>query len=76
MSNVESLDGQTFLSYLVDSFINVFQLQVYISVSFPKRTVQWGGVRGSGGWGLEVSVGSHLGGATCRGLVSLPCSYF
>ena len=27
MSNVESLDNQTFLFYLVDSFINVFQLQ-------------------------------------------------
>ena len=52
MSNVESLDGQTFLSYLVDSFINVFQLQVYISVSFPKRTVQWGGGGGPGVRGL------------------------
>ena len=40
MSNVESLDDQTFLSYLVDSFINFFQLQVFISVSFLKRTVQ------------------------------------
>ena len=27
MSNVESLDNQTFLSYLVDSFIQVFELQ-------------------------------------------------
>ena len=75
MSNVESLDNQTFLSYMVDSFIDVFQLQDFHLFSvflfhFPKEYGR--GVQG--GCGLEVSTGSHLGGATCRGLVGLPCS--
>ena len=36
----------------------------FISVSFPKE-YDWGG--GGGCWGLEVTVGSNLGGATCKG---------
>ena len=54
MSNVESLDNQTFLSYLVYSFINVFQLQdfhlfLYFCFISQKNTV--GGFRhlGPGG---------------------------
>ena len=77
MSNVESLDNQTFLSYLVYSFINVFQLQdfhlfLYFCFISQKNFYAVEGFRGAGG--LEVSIGSHLGRATCRGLVSLPCS--
>ena len=42
MSNAISLDNQTFLSYLVDSFMNFFQLQksfigFVISLSFSKQ---------------------------------------
>ena len=54
MSNVESLDNQTFLSYLADSFINIFQLQdfhlfLYFCFISQKNTV--GGFRhlGPGG---------------------------
>ena len=53
-----SLDNQTFLSWLVDSFINFFQLQnfrLFLYFSFIS----------SGGWDLEVTVfweGQTVGG--------------
>ena len=37
----------------------------FISVSFPKEYNR--GVQGAGTWGLEVTVGSNLRGATCKG---------
>ena len=58
MANAMSLDNQTFLSWLVDSFINFFQLQnfrLFLYFSFIS----------SGGWDLEVTVfweGQTVGG--------------
>ena len=48
MSNVESLDNQTFLFYLVDSFINVFQLQdfhLFLYFCFISQKNSIGGFR-------------------------------
>ena len=64
MSNATSLDNQTFLSWLVDSFINFFQLQNFISQTIRYKEGQragGGGVRGLGSRGDSL-----LEGATCR----------
>lgn len=53
----------------MDSFINFFLAPrfscFFISVSFAKEYNR--GVQGAGAWGLEVTVGSNLRGATCKG---------
>ena len=54
---------------------NFFQLQDFhrlLYFCFISQKNMAKGAGGSGGWGLEMTVESHLGGATCRGLVSLP----
>lgn len=71
-----SLDNQTFLSWLVDSFVNFFQLQnfrLFLYFSFVSSRIWWGwGAGGSGGWGLEVTVfweGQTVGGSVDPGTV-------
>ena len=75
MSNVESLDNQTFLSYLVDSFIDVFQLQdfhlfLYFCFISQKNMVE--GFRGAVVW--RCPQGVIWEGQPVGGLVGLPCS--
>ena len=48
------MDNQTFLSYLVDSFINFFQLQgfhLFLYFSFISQRIRWGSGKGGGGGG-------------------------
>ena len=69
MSNAISLDNQTFLSSLVDSFINFFQLQksqLFPYFSFISNMV---GSGGGGGGGRRPGSDRLLGGATGRGSV-------
>ena len=52
MSNAIGLDNQTFLSELVDSFINFFHLFLY----FPFISQMKAPAAPGGCWGLEVTV--------------------
>ena len=54
-----------FLSWWILSLTFFSSKVSYVSLflfHFPKNTTE-----GSGGWGLEVTVGSNLEGATCKG---------
>ena len=73
MSDAISLDNQTILSQLVDSFINFFQLQnfhLFPYFSFISQRIWYKG-GGGGVQGLGPGGDSLLGGATCRGQLTL-----
>ena len=72
MANAMSLDNQTFLSWLVDSFVNFFQLQnfrLFLYFSFVSSRIWWGwGAGGGGVRRLGPGGDSLLGGADCGGV--------